>query len=138
MADLAAPEEVAEEVAVEEEVVPPSNLVTQLRKRVKAASKRKKKPPQLQPITADLAKAADMAFRRVGSRSDGGETGGDARERTVRQDLKERLRQRPPDPPTPLQVEEAAVAALKEQRTKARADGAETGGDTRARALRRQ
>lgn len=117
-----------------------SSFASNLRKTVKAARKKAKRKRRvtIAPILADNAKAAAVVDHRCHARADGGEKGGDPQERTVRQQVRERLRQRGPDPPTPLQVDEEAAAAVRLQRCKARADGGGKGGDAQARAFRRR
>ena len=116
-----------------------SGFAVKLRSKVKAErqNSRKRRVTQ-QPVSADLVKTAEAAAGRLRARCDGGEQGGDPRERAARREIKERLRQRGPEPPTPLELEQAAVSALREQRSRARADGGGDGGGKHARALRRK
>ena len=99
--------------------------------------KKKQKIVEPNPISADLAAASAAAASRKLARADGGEGGGDPRQKVYREKIRQQLRERDPDPATPLEVEMAAVAAARELRMRARADGGGNGGDRKARALRR-
>ena len=116
-----------------------SSSVAKLRNTIQAVrkcTKKKKKRRSADAIAADLAKTALLAAERHRARADGSETGGDPREAKARDKIKQRLLLHF-EPETPFEKEAAAVAATKEQRRLARADGGGNGGDSKARALRR-
>ena len=120
---------------------PSQSFASKFRERVKAAKKVHKRPsaisdPTASPLKTEQLNNARAVAERLKARADGKETGGDPREREIRAVIKEKLKQRGPEPPTPLMLEQKAVNALKEQRMRARADGGGDGGDANAKKLR--
>ena len=62
--------------------------------------KKKQKIVEPNPISADLAAASAAAASRKLARADGGEGGGDPRQKVYREKIRQQLRERDPDPAT--------------------------------------